>query len=73
MAAGPGKYDHLATLVREQANALGVIVIVFGGDKGNGFSVQADLPTTLSLPQVLRATADQIEADLNAQGLLILG
>jgi hypothetical protein len=58
---GPGKYDDLATMVREQANAKGVIVIVFGGDKGTGFSVQADLETLLALPKILRSTADQIE------------
>jgi hypothetical protein len=41
-----------------------VVVIVLGGDKGNGFSVQGDLATTLMLPKLLRATADQIEQDM---------
>jgi hypothetical protein len=63
MSVGPGKYDDLATIVREQAHAAGVIVIVFNGDKGDGFSVQADLGTLLTLPQRLRFIADQIEQD----------
>lgn len=40
MPAGPGKYDDLATYVRENSNAKGVVVIVLGGDRGSGFSVQ---------------------------------
>jgi hypothetical protein len=35
-------------------------VIVFGGDKGNGFSCQADLETTLRLPDVLEDIARQM-------------
>jgi hypothetical protein len=64
MAAGPGKYDDLATTIREQTHATGVIVIVVGGDKGEGFAVQADLSTVLALPAILRTMADQIEQDM---------
>jgi subtilisin family serine protease len=64
MAVGPGKYDDLATAVRSAAVARGVIVVVFGGNRGSGFSVQADGPTTLQLPKILRDLADQIDADL---------
>ena len=64
MALGPGKYDDLATLVRERATAQGVIVMVFGGKHGGGFSVQADAATTLALPMLLRRVADDIERDL---------
>ena len=65
MPIGPGKYDDLATKVRELAgispdNPGGVIVIVVGGDKGNGFSCQADLVTTLGLPDLLEMVAKQI-------------
>lgn len=66
MPSGPGKYDELTTYVREQANARGVIVIVFGGDKGSGFSVQADAATTLLLPTLLRNMADEIERSTDA-------
>ncbi len=60
---GPGKYDDLCTLVREGAKARGALVLVFGGARGSGFSVQADLATTLALPAILRKVAAQIEAD----------
>lgn len=64
MAIGPGKYDDLCTFVRERAGigdqGGGVIVIVFGGNKGNGFSCQADLMTTLALPEVLEDIARQM-------------
>jgi hypothetical protein len=66
MALGPGKYDHLATAARASANARGVVVIVFEGDAGSGFSVQADPQFTARLPAILRDVAAGIEADLKA-------
>ncbi len=42
MARGPGKYDDLATYVRQQAEAKAVIIIVLGGKKGSGFSCQGE-------------------------------
>ena len=63
---GAGKYDDEATLVRERTKAKGVLIIVIGGDKGEGFACQADLTTTLAIPKMLRHVADQIEADFNA-------
>ena len=61
MSAGPGKYDDLATYVREQANARAVVVIVIDGDKGGGFSVQTAAGLVLNLPTLLRHVADDIE------------
>lgn len=63
---GPGKYDALATAAREAAKARGVILIVFGGDKGSGFSAQLDALGTLSIPQILREIADEIEREWQA-------
>jgi hypothetical protein len=67
MAFGPGKYDDVCTMVTKQvgigAQGGGVIVIVFGGNKGSGFSCQADLKTTLALPDLLEHIARQIRAD----------
>ena len=65
MALGPGKYDALASVVRERAKAAGVIVMVFDGRHGSGFSVQASAEITLRLPQLLRVMADGIERDLS--------
>jgi len=61
MPAGPGKYDDLATLVRAQAAAEGVIVVVIGGPAGSGFSVQATPAVTAGLSRMLRFIADEIE------------
>jgi hypothetical protein len=61
MAIGPGKYDALATVAREAAKAKAVILLVIDGNKGSGFSVQADAGTVLALPALLRKVADDIE------------
>jgi hypothetical protein len=65
MPVGPGKYDEAATLVRHATDAEAVVLIVFNGEYGSGFSVQtvgADI--TKALPAILRSTADQIEQSL---------
>ncbi|HLY79781.1 MAG TPA: hypothetical protein VKQ70_10430 [Caulobacteraceae bacterium] len=65
MALGPGKYDDLATVTRKRAKARGVIVIVFEGHLGNGFSVQTlDPQLIVQVPAILRDVAAGIEADL---------
>ena len=69
MALGPGKYDDLATYVREQVGiddktGGGVAVIVIGGNKGNGFSVQADFVTSLKLVEVLQSMVNQMRAGI---------
>jgi hypothetical protein len=61
MSVGPGKYDDLATIVREQAAADGVIVIVINGAAGSGFSVQANPMVLAALPRLLRYMADALE------------
>jgi hypothetical protein len=63
---GPGKYDDETTLVQKATNAAGVVLIVIDGNKGQGFSVQATLAVTLSLPEMLRDIADKLEADLQS-------
>lgn len=66
MMIGPGKYDALATAAREAAKARGIILIVFGGDKGSGFSAQLDALGTMEIPQILREIADEIEREWRA-------
>lgn len=65
MTAGPGKYDDVATMVREKTDAACVVVIVIEGNRGDGFSVQTDTIATMFavVPTVLRMAADQIEED----------
>jgi hypothetical protein len=68
MAEGPGTYDDAATVVRVATSAQAVVVIVFRGDRGSGFSIQMEqglaLPD-LKLPALLRSIATEIEKDMN--------
>lgn len=67
MALGPGKYDDMVSLVRQQigmTDSGGVALIVIGGERGPGFSIQADLQTTLLLPDLLETMAKQIRKDI---------
>lgn len=60
---GAGKYDDEATMLRYLSGAQGVVVIVFGGQHGHGFSVQGPASLTAALPDMLREMANQIEND----------
>jgi hypothetical protein len=70
MALGPGKYDEACTAARETLAARGVVLIVFGGMHGNGFSCQAPLDLQVALPGILRTVADSIEKDLSEERFL---
>ena len=63
MATGPGKYDDICTTVREQTQAAAAIVIIVGGTKGSGFSVQATGHELAQLPDILEHLARQIRQD----------
>ena len=64
---GPGKYDDLCTAVRQVAQASAVVVIVFEGKHGNGFSVQTQSVDLLqSLPKMLTMMAAGIQGDLDS-------
>ena len=60
---GPGKYDNLATYVREASGGKTVLVAVLLGKLGSGFSVQSSslVAAYETLPALLRAVADEIE------------
>jgi len=62
MAIGPGKYDDVCTIA-QQATGGNVLLIVVNGNKGNGFSCQADLKTTLLLPEMLEYVARRLRKD----------
>jgi hypothetical protein len=60
---GPGKYDDEATIVMERTKAEGVIVIIWNGKDGAGFSAQFSNPVLMMhIPEMLRNIADQIES-----------
>jgi hypothetical protein len=63
MPIGPGKYDDLCSEVRVKADARAVLLLVIDGSKGSGFSCQADMLTTLALPDILERVAKDIRAD----------
>jgi hypothetical protein len=62
---GPGKYDDVLTEAREKTKADGAVLIVMGGDKGDGFAVQVPIEKLFGLPDVLEYMAKQIRADLD--------
>jgi hypothetical protein len=65
MTEGPGKYDELASLVRNVADARAVIVVIIDGMLGSGFSVQSlGTDLTKEVPKLLRELADQIDEDM---------
>jgi len=63
MPVGRGRYDDLATQARLAAKAKGVLLIIFDGEHGNGFSSQLPLEEMLTVPTILRRVADDIERD----------
>ena len=68
MAFNPGIYDDDCTSVRERHQANGVILVVIGGQKGQGFSVQATGDILVRLPAILESIARQIREQM-AQNL----
>lgn len=66
---GKGQYDDILTEARLKAGALGAILIVCDGSKGDGFSAQLSLPAIMQMPRILREVADAIEADFK-KGIL---
>jgi len=64
MALGPGKYDDLCTYVRERTGG-SVLLMVLGGNQGEGFACQADFAALLALPDLLEHVAGQIRRDMN--------
>lgn len=66
--AGPGKYDPEATIVRELTAAEGVGVIVAGGNRGAGFSVQGSAAFIAALPDILESIARGIREQRRGLG-----
>jgi len=67
MPMGAGKYDDATTLVRQLTSAKGVILIVFGGVHGDGFSAQANMETTLALPDILERVAKDMRENMRQE------
>jgi len=67
MPYGPGKYDEEAMEVLKEAEGRGVLLMVFEGKRGSGFSWVGDINIILKVPEILRVIAKQIEDDMKAQ------
>lgn len=62
---GPGKYDDECALIKGMTLARGVLLVVVGGEHGNGVSMKIDDPTIAAMvPAMLEGLAAQIRADL---------
>jgi len=69
MALGPGKYDDLCKTVCEclgisDDTGGGVALIVIGGDRGDGHSVQGDFVTQLKMVNALERVIMQMRAGI---------
>jgi hypothetical protein len=40
MPDGPGKYNDIATRIRSETQAKGIVLVVLGGNRGHGFELQ---------------------------------
>jgi len=61
---GGGKYEEEARVLSEQLAATGIILIVLGGKRGNGFEVRIPPEDASALARVLREVADEMEEDI---------
>jgi hypothetical protein len=57
---GAGRYDDECKLVRMSTKADSVLVMVFDGERGTGFSVQASAALLNVLPEILEDMAVEI-------------
>jgi hypothetical protein len=66
---GPGKYDDLCQAAILSAQARTAILIILGGNKGEGFSLCTTAPEDLGkVSSLLRKVADGIDAMIKSSG-----
>jgi len=61
----PGKYDAVCTAVREETKADGVLLVIWGGPKGNGLSWDGNMFITMAMPDLLETLAKIIRDDMS--------
>jgi hypothetical protein len=64
MPIGPGKYDDICSKIRQEVNAKGVVLLILGGDKGDGFSCQAEKHLLECLRLCLEQSAEAMKQDI---------
>lgn len=62
-----GKYEPECNQVMEATSAAACVVIVLGGDRGNGFSVSLDLLRSTLTPAALAATLRAVACDIEGK------
>ncbi len=62
MGAG-GKYDAECEKLQQELGAEGVLLIVFNGSRGMGFSATVTAEVMLAIPAILRRVADDIDSN----------
>lgn len=68
MPIGAGKYDGICSFVRIETEAVAAIVLVIGGNRGSGFSVQTtNAAIQQELPRMLEVMAQEIRASLDPE------
>jgi len=63
MAIGPGIYDDICNAARISTNAEGVLLIIINGNKGTGFSCDAQEEYIHCVPDVLEDIAKGIRKE----------
>jgi len=63
---GPGKYDDQCEKAAEMCKANQVILVVFDGEHGPGFSARLTGKLVMAIPKILRKLADDIEEKMKA-------
>ena len=66
MPIGPGLYDPECSQARKSAQAQGCLLIIIGGNRGSGFSIQLSLEglRRANVAGMLREMADEIDQAL---------
>jgi hypothetical protein len=68
MTARPkSAYDDVATFVREQTQAHGVVVLVYKGNQGDGCAVQLPVESRAQMAEMFQLMADAIRAGIQAR------
>lgn len=60
MPMGPGAYDDICTDARQKARARGALLVIIGGERGEGFSCQATPADLATLPEILETVAAEL-------------
>jgi len=70
---GESRYDAECKELFERLKADGVVLIILGGDKGNGCVSSVKPEVSMMLPDLLRGLAKHMEKDLTLMKFIPMG